>query len=977
MRSLKVLAGFAAFAVVSLAQAPPPTINGSCPGAIQFGSNLSLTLTASGGFPQNGYLWSMQQSSASWISVSPSSGATTQVSGTPPSPGAFLLAVVLQNPGTGTSTFSCVVTVNPPPTPLAIAGSCPASVVPFGGTYTAGFTGTGGNGIQSYVWSLSGPSWLSLSSNTGGGVSVSGAAPRGSPAVSYTLTLNDQSLLSFGPTISAVVTRTCQVQTTPVLTPTFACPGSAPADTLFQYALSATGGVPPYTFSVAAGSLPTGLTLNPATGLIVGTPSTAGSSPITFRVTDSGTGLSQQASNVACTFTVAPPRFPPLVITSQCPAAASIGSPYSHSFTSTGGGGGLQWTVAAGSLPDGLMLRGSTITGSAAGPAGSTPIMIQVSSADDQIATQSCTLQVTAPAPTITSACPPDGMMGVGYGPFTVTTRGGGTASPVFTVLGGELPAGLTLSNGVIAGTPSGPPGVATFSIRAAFGTAGTATLGPCSLQIATGPPSIGGTCPTSAQVGVPLSIPAAPSGGTPPYQFTFSGSPWLSFADGTVSGTPSGAGTGTYTLTVSDAANQRSKPLACSFPVTLNLDIAGQCPATSAEVNAPFTTALAASGGNGEYLWSITGDPWLSLSGTTGANISVNGTPPAAGTFPFSVTLRDSLGTPARTLSCSLSVAAPRLRITPGASCPTSPVPLLSPVSFSVAADGGAAPYRWSISGPSWLTLSSAAGAQTTASGSVASAPGNYSFTITLQDGAGSEPASVTCSLTVAPLPQPTISGPATGGSGRDQTIDVALPQTVPAGVRGRLTLTFAGDRGLPNDPAIQFSNGSRTLDFTTPTPPQPVFKLGTVAGVITIVPTFTAGPDNTDVTPPGIVPYSIRIDRAAPVITSVDCLRTSGTSFTVIVDGYTNTREMTTATFRFQPAGSATLGTTELSGPIGSQYDAWFNSATGQAAGGTFRSTHIFNTQGNASDVGSVAVQLTNSVGTSGPLSVSCRVQ
>ncbi len=56
----------------------------------------------------------------------------------------------------------------------------------------------------------------------------------------------------------------------------------------YSYTLTATGGVPPYTYSITSGSLPTGLSLNPSTGLISGTPTvTATMSAITFTVMDS------------------------------------------------------------------------------------------------------------------------------------------------------------------------------------------------------------------------------------------------------------------------------------------------------------------------------------------------------------------------------------------------------------------------------------------------------------------------------------------------------------------------------------------------------------------------------------------------------------------------------------------------------------------------------------------------------------------
>ena len=55
----------------------------------------------------------------------------------------------------------------------------------------------------------------------------------------------------------------------------------------YSSALTATGGVAPYTFSISSGSLPPGLTLNASTGAITGTPTTAGTYSYTAKVTDS------------------------------------------------------------------------------------------------------------------------------------------------------------------------------------------------------------------------------------------------------------------------------------------------------------------------------------------------------------------------------------------------------------------------------------------------------------------------------------------------------------------------------------------------------------------------------------------------------------------------------------------------------------------------------------------------------------------
>lgn len=69
------------------------------------------------------------------------------------------------------------------------------------------------------------------------------------------------------------------------------------------------------------------------------------------------------------------------------------------------------------------------------------------------------------PAINITSAALANGAVGAAYNQTIGVT--GGTGARTFSISAGVLPGGLALnaSNGVIAGTPSGPPGTADFTV--------------------------------------------------------------------------------------------------------------------------------------------------------------------------------------------------------------------------------------------------------------------------------------------------------------------------------------------------------------------------------------------------------------------------------------------------------------------------------------------------------------------------------
>ena len=82
----------------------------------------------------------------------------------------------------------------------------------------------------------------------------------------------------------------------------FPAPPGGEAGVAYSDQLTVTGGTSPFTWSVSAGTLPPGLALGASTGLLAGTPTTAGSYSFTVKVTDS----SGQSNTEAVSLTVIP-----------------------------------------------------------------------------------------------------------------------------------------------------------------------------------------------------------------------------------------------------------------------------------------------------------------------------------------------------------------------------------------------------------------------------------------------------------------------------------------------------------------------------------------------------------------------------------------------------------------------------------------------------------------------------------------------
>jgi hypothetical protein len=107
----------------------------------------------------------------------------------------------------------------------------------------------------------------------------------------------------------------------------------------------------------------------------------------------------------------------------------------------------------------------ATLSGTPAGSAvGTYQLTVRASNGVDPDATLAVTLEVVPPVSIVTTSLP-DAPIGTAYGAQVVAN--GGLPPYGFTLVGGTLPAGLSLNpDGTVSGTPTGPTGTSTFTVK-------------------------------------------------------------------------------------------------------------------------------------------------------------------------------------------------------------------------------------------------------------------------------------------------------------------------------------------------------------------------------------------------------------------------------------------------------------------------------------------------------------------------------
>ena len=245
-------------------------------------------------------------------------------------------------------------------------------------------------GTSPYTWSLVGgalPGGLSLDS-TG---TISGT-PTANGVSIFTVSATD---LSTAPQVQQqVLSITIGAPVPPPSITTTALPAGA-VNTPYYATLQTTGGVPPITWSVVSGSLPSGLTLDSSFGVISGTPTVAGTSTFTVRATDSNSPAQTAQAALSVTLSAAPLK----IATTSLPPA-NMSSPYSVILQATGGTPPVAWSVSLGSLPAGLSLNPTTglISGTPTAT-GTTNFSITATDAGTPVQTVQQALSIAVAAP--------------------------------------------------------------------------------------------------------------------------------------------------------------------------------------------------------------------------------------------------------------------------------------------------------------------------------------------------------------------------------------------------------------------------------------------------------------------------------------------------------------------------------------------------------------------------------------------------
>lgn len=264
------------------------------------------------------------------LALEPSTGT---ISGTPTAVGTSTFTIIATNAaGADAESYSVVVREAPAITTTTLADGV------VGTAYSQSVVATGTGPITFSVSSGDLPAGLGLNSATG---EISG-----NPTAAGTFAFNVTASSAAG---SAVQSFSVIVREVPAIT-TASLPGGT--DGAAYSASVAASGTAPITFSDGA-TLPDGLAIDPATGAVTGTPTTAGTFAVTITATNAAGSDTADFSIV-----IGPAPSAPIITTITLPAGVA-GTSYFKQIGATGTAP-ITFAVVGGALPDGVTLDAAT-----------------------------------------------------------------------------------------------------------------------------------------------------------------------------------------------------------------------------------------------------------------------------------------------------------------------------------------------------------------------------------------------------------------------------------------------------------------------------------------------------------------------------------------------------------------------------------------------------------------------------------------
>ncbi|WP_353227163.1 putative Ig domain-containing protein [Pseudomonas qingdaonensis] len=465
----------------------------------------------------------------------------------------------------------------------------------------------------------------------------------------------------------------------------------------------------------------------------------AGTDSFTYTATNSA-GTSAPAT---VTVTVGSPTI------SIAPASlpgGTAGIAYSTtSLAASGGNAPYAFSLASGALPSGLTLASNGTLSGTPTSSGNFSFTARATDAFSYTGTRSYTLTIVAGSMAITPATLPAPIYSSSYN--QQLTVSGGVAPYTFSINGGSLPTGIALSStGTLTGSPSSP-GTYTFSVTAVDSSSNLTSVSQSyTLTIATPFIDITPITLPAATVGTGYSTSISASGGVAPFDYgiAFGALPaGMSLTStGTLSGTPTTAGTFTFGVRASDT-NRFTGVRPYSFVVGQQAPVAANINQTLAANSGASTISASLSGGPTTSLAVVTPPAHGTVNITGATGFTYTPTPGYAGVDSFTYTATGPGGTSAPA-TVNLAITPPTVVIgTTTLANATQNVPYTA----SISASGGTAPYSYTIvSGalPSGMAL-----APTGSLTGTPTAPGTTSFTVRVTDSQNFQ-ASQALSLTV-----------------------------------------------------------------------------------------------------------------------------------------------------------------------------------------------------------------------------------